>query len=228
MSTSTRTPARGGARKAGTTRTAGPNRLVLILVGVAVLAFVGVVAFLSAGETSDVPSLDEVAGRVTIVGETIPVPLPEEAGTPDPAVGLPSPVITALDYSGREFTIGEPGRAQVLVFLAHWCPVCDQELPTLRDVVAAGGVPDEVDLVLVTTGLDPGRPNWPPRRWLADAGLGGVTTVRDDVGDPMMRAYGLRAYPAWAVIDAEGTVVARRQGLLPAVGVAQLLDLAAR
>jgi hypothetical protein len=43
-----------------------------------------------------------------------------------------------------------------------------------------------------------------------------------------MRAYGLRAYPAWAVIDAEGTVVARRQGLLPAVGVAQLLDLAAR
>ena len=210
------------------TGSAGGNRLVLVLVGVAVVAFVGVVAVLSAGETSDVPSLSDVVGPVTVDGDVITVPLPEDAGVPDPAVGLPSPVITALDYADEPFTIGEPGRAQVLVFLAHWCPVCDQELPTLRDIVTADGVPDGVDLVLVTTGLDPGRPNWPPKRWLEDAGLGTVTTVRDDAGDPMMRAFGLRAYPAWAVIDAEGTVVARRQGLLPAVGVAQLLDVAAR
>ena len=201
---------------------------MLVLVGLAVVAFVGVVAFLSANETPDIPSLDEVAGPVGVEGTPITLPYPEDAGSPDPAVGLPSPVIEALDYDDQPVVIGAPGRAQVLVFLAHWCPVCDQELPTLRDVVAAGGVPDEVDLVFVTTGLDPGRPNWPPKRWLEDAGLGGVTTVRDDVGDPIMRAYGLRAYPAWAVIDAEGTVVARRQGLLPAVGVAQLLDLAAR
>jgi cytochrome c biogenesis protein CcmG/thiol:disulfide interchange protein DsbE len=208
------------------TASGGSNRLVLILVGVAVLAFVGVVAVLSAGEVSDIPSLEDVAGPVIVEGTPVSVPYPD--GGADPAVGLPSPVITALDYDDREVVIGAPGQAQVLVFLAHWCPVCDQELPTLRDVVSAGGVPDSVDLVFVTTGLDPGRPNWPPTRWLADAGLSGVTTVRDDLGDPLMRSFGLRAYPAWAVIDAEGTLVARRQGLLPAVGVAQLLDLAAR
>ena len=224
MSSATRTK----KGRSATAPSSGSNRLVLALVGVAIVAFVGVVAFLSANETSDVPSLEDVAGPVQVEGQAIAVPLPEEAGTPDPAVGLPSPRIEALDYDDRPFVIGEPGRAQVLVFLAHWCPVCDQELPTLRSIVAADGVPDEVDLVFVTTGLDPGRPNWPPQRWLDDAGLGGVTTVRDDVGDPLMRAYGLRAYPAWAVIDREGTVVARRQGLLPAVGVAQLLDLAAR
>ncbi len=219
MSTSTK-------KGRSTTTSSGSNRLVLILVGVAVLAFVGVVAVLSAGEVSDVPSLDDVAGPVIVEGTPISVPYPD--GGADPAVGLPSPVITALDYEGREVVIGAPGQAQVLVFLAHWCPVCDQELPTLRDVVSAGGVPDGVDLVFVTTGLDPGRPNWPPTRWLANAGLSSVTTVRDDLGDPLMRAFGLRAYPAWAVIDAEGTLVARRQGLLPAVGVAQLLDVAAR
>lgn len=204
-----------------------PNRLVLALVGLALVAFVGVVAFLSAGEGADLPSLDEVAGTVTIDGEPIPVPYPEDAATPDPAVGLPAPVITALDYADQEVTLGGEGRAQVLVFLAHWCPVCAQELPTLRSIVDAAGVPDEVDLVLVTTGLDPGRPNWPPQRWLEDAGLGSVTTVRDGAGDPMMRAFGLRAYPAWAVVGADGTVLARRQGLLSAVGVAQLLDAAA-
>ena len=204
-----------------------PNRLVLVLVGVALVAFVGVVAFLSAGEGADLPSLDEVAGPVTVTGDPIPVPYPEDAATPDPAVGLPAPVITALDYEDTEVTIGGSDRAQVLVFLAHWCPVCAQELPTLRSIVDAAGVPDEVDLVLVTTGLDPGRPNWPPRQWLEDAGLSGVTTVRDDADDAMMRAFGLRAYPAWAVVGADGTLLARRQGLLPAVGVAQLLDAAA-
>ena len=207
--------------------TSTPNRLVLALVGLALVAFVGVVAFLSAGEGADLPSLDEVAGAVTIDGEPIPVPYPEDTATPDPAVGLPAPVITALDYADQEVTIGGEDRAQVLVFLAHWCPVCAQELPTLRSIVDAAGVPDEVDLVLVTTGLDPGRPNWPPQQWLEDAGLGSVTTVRDDAGDAMMRAFGLRAYPAWAVVGADGTLLARRQGLLPAVGVAQLLDAAA-
>jgi cytochrome c biogenesis protein CcmG, thiol:disulfide interchange protein DsbE len=224
MSTSTRKSRPSQGNSGGSK--GGSNRLVLILVGIAVVAFVGVVAVLSAGEGADLPSLSEVAAPVVIDGEPIAVPYPDEG--PDPAIGSPAPVITAIDYADQEVTIGAPGQAQVLVFLAHWCPVCDQELPTLRDVVSAGGVPDDVELVLITTGLDPGRPNWPPRTWLRDAGLGDVLTVRDDAGDPMMRAFGLRAYPAWAVIGADGTVVARRQGLLPAVGVAQLLDLASR
>ena len=209
------------------TKQSTPNRLVLVLVGVALVAFVGVVAFLSAGEGADLPSLDEVAGTVTFTGDPIPVPYPDDPATPDPAVGLPAPIVTALDYEDQEVTLGGADRAQVLVFLAHWCPVCAQELPTLRAIVDAAGVPDEVDLVLVTTGLDPGRPNWPPRTWLEDAGLGEVTTVRDGQGDPMMRAFGLRAYPAWAVVGADGTLLARRQGLLSALGVAQLLDTAA-
>ena len=222
MSTSTRT-SRSSSASGGGGRS---NRLVLILVGVAVVAFVGVVAVLSAGEGADLPGLSDVAAPVVIEGETIAVPYPEDG--PDPAVGLPSPVITALDYDDQPVTIGGQGQAQVIVFLAHWCPVCGQELPTLRDLVEADGVPDDIELVLVTTGLDPSRPNWPPRTWLSDAGLGEQMTVRDDVGDPLMKAFGLGAYPAWAVVDAEGTLVARRQGLLPAVGVAQLLDLASR
>jgi len=220
------TTKKGTSQGRGATASGGSNRLVLILVGIAVLVFVGVVAVLSAGEGSDIPSIAEVAGPVSVEGEPIQVAYPESG--PDPAIGQPSPVITVLDYDDQEVVLGAPGRAQVLVFLAHWCPACAQELPTLRDIVAADGVPDDVDLVFVTTGLDPARPNWPPRTWLDDAGLGQVTTVRDDAGDPLMRTFGLRAYPAWAVIDADGVLVARRQGVLSAVGVAQLLDVATR
>lgn len=219
MSTATR-KGRASAANAG-----GTNRLVIGLVAVAIVAFVGVVAVLSAGEVSDIPTLEDVAGPVSLSGDPIPVPYPESG--PDAAVGLPVPVMTALDYQGGEVVIGARGRAQIVVFLAHWCPACNAELPLLRDMVEAGSVPDGADLVFVTTGLNPGRPNWPPDRWLADAGLGGVTTARDDAGGQLMRALGLGAYPAWAVIDAEGTLQARRHGQLRPAQLAELLAIAA-
>jgi thiol-disulfide isomerase/thioredoxin len=200
----------------------GSNRLVIALVGIAVVAFVGVVAVVSANEDADLPSLSEFAGTVDVVGEPISIGYPEDG--PDAAVGLPAPQLTMLDLEDQEVVIGAPGRAQVLVFLAHWCPVCEQELPVLREVVSAGGVPDDVDLIFVTTGLDPGRPNWPPTKWLADAGLAGVTTVRDDTDGRAFGSFGLRAYPAWAAIDRDGIVQGRHQGILPQAGIAELLD----
>jgi hypothetical protein len=225
----TRTPHAASTRAAHTP----PARTVLrtmwsVLGGVTLLAFVGVVSVLSAGETNQTPTLAEVAGPVTVSGAPITLPLPQQPGAADPAAGTQSPVIAATGYDGQTVTLGAPGAAQVLVLLAHWCPICDQELPTIRTVTTSGVTPDNVELILVTTGLDPSRPNWPPRRWLTDAGLGGVTTVRDDANATIVTAYGLRAYPAWVAIDAQGRVIARHQGQLSTVGVAQLLELAAR
>lgn len=201
----------------------GSNRFVVALVAVAVVAFVGVVAVLSVNERADLPTLASFSAPVDVQGEAL---LPYDEGS-DPTAGVaPSPVITARTLDDVEMTLGAPGKAQVLVFLAHWCPVCDQELPVLRNVIEAGGVPEDVEVIAVLTGLDPGRPNWPPDAWLRDAGVD-VVAVRDDVGDPLMRAFGLRAYPAWAVIDADGTIQARRQGLLTSVAISQLLQLAA-
>jgi cytochrome c biogenesis protein CcmG, thiol:disulfide interchange protein DsbE len=211
-STSPRTSARSGG-----------NRLVVGLVAVAIVAFVGVVAVLSANEGADLPSLAEYAGTVTVAGEPVP-PIGEDGS--DPFAGqVSAPVLTVQDLADGERVLGAPGQAQVLVFLAHWCPVCDQELPVLRRVIDRGDVPADVELVLVTTALDPSRPNWSPDRWLADAGLGGVLTVRDDTAGRAFTTYGLRAYPAWAAIDADGVVVARRQGLLPETGIVDLLGL---
>jgi thiol-disulfide isomerase/thioredoxin len=209
-------------------RTSSPTRtrLIAALVGVAVLGFVVVVAVTSANEQLGVPSLEDIAGPVTVEGEDL-VLLPQEGSDPLAGQGVASPVATALDLDGGEVVIGAPGQAQVLVFLAHWCPVCQQEVPVLVDLIRAGGVPDDVELVAVLTGLDPSRPNWPPDAWLAQEGYVG-TIARDAQGDRLMRAFGLRAYPAWAVIDSEGRIVSRRTGLLPLVGIAQLFDEASR
>lgn len=205
---------------------AGRTRLIAALVGVAVLGFVVVVAVTSSNEQLGVPELGDIAGPVSVEGADLP-PLPQEGSDPLTGQGVASPVVTALDLDGQEVTIGAPGQAQVLVFLAHWCPVCQQEVPVLVDLIEAGGVPDDVELIAVLTGLDPSRPNWPPDEWLEQEGYSGLI-VRDEQGDRMMRAFGLRAYPAWAVIDADGVVQARRTGLLPLVGIAQLFDEAQR
>jgi thiol-disulfide isomerase/thioredoxin len=209
-------------------RTATPNRtrLIAVLVGLAVVGFVVVVAVTSANEQLGVPSLADIAGPVTVAGDDL-IPLPQEGADPLTGRGVASPIATALDLDGGEVVIGAPGQAQVLVFLAHWCPVCQQEVPVLVELIRAGGVPDDVELVAVLTGLDPSRPNWPPDAWLAREGFVG-TIARDAQGDRLMRAFGLRAYPAWAVIDSEGRIVSRRTGLLPLVGIAQLFDEASR
>jgi len=209
-------------------RTAAPNRTrpIAVLVGLAVLGFVVLVAVTSANEQLGVPSIDDIAGPVTVEGDDL-ILLPQEGADPLTGQGVASPVATALDLDGNEVVIGAPGQPQVLVFLAHWCPVCQQEVPVLVDLIRAGGVPDDVELVAVLTGLDPSRPNWPPDAWLAREGFVG-TIARDAQGDRLMRAFGLRAYPAWAVIDGEGRIVTRRTGLLPLVGIAQLFDEASR
>lgn len=213
-------------RNASSTASKGRTRLIAALVGVAVLGFVAIVAVTSSNEQLGVPELGDIAGPVSVEGADLP-PLPQEGADPLTGQGVASPVVTALDLDGQEVVIGAPGRAQVLVFLAHWCPVCQQEVPVLVDLIEAGGVPDDVDLIAVLTGLDPSRPNWPPDAWLEKERYRGII-VRDEPGDRMMRAYGLRAYPAWAVIDADGVVQARRTGLLPLVGIAQLFEEAQR
>jgi thiol-disulfide isomerase/thioredoxin len=210
-----------------TARPANRGRTVILaVVGLAVVAAVAAVAVLSVEEQASVKRLEDIAGPVRLTGDPLP-PLGSGDG-PDPldGPGVAAPTATALTMDGTEVTLGAgAGRGQVLVFLAHWCPVCQQEVPTLAEVVRTIGVPDGVELVAVMTGLDPGRPNWPPDAWLEREGLA-ATIVRDDATGTLMRAYGLNSYPAWAVIAPDGTLVGRRSGLLDATGIVTLLAAA--
>jgi thiol-disulfide isomerase/thioredoxin len=212
------------ARSAGVSQRRGGNRVVVILVGVAVLAFVGVVAFLSSNEVLGIPTVAEFAGPVSVEGSSLPA-LPAEGADPLIGQGVRAPVSTALDLSGQEVVIGAPGQAQLVVFLAHWCPACDQEVPAIASIIASGEVPSDVEIVAVLTGYGSERPNWPPDVWLADRGYRGVV-ARDDVASTLLRTYGIGSFPGFAAIDAEGVVQARTSGLLPTDAILALLDLA--
>ena len=188
---------------------------VIMLVAVAVF-----VAALTAGgsdgpsASGDTPDVDITAlPAPDVTGEPLP-PLQDPAS--DAAVGEPAPAFTASTFSGERITL-QPGRdgPMVLLFLAHWCPHCQREVPVVQDWIDGGGLPEDVQLYAVATSIDETRPNYPPDEWLEREGWT-PTTVVDDPASSVAQAYGLTSFPFWVLVDADGTVVGRFAGTLQA------------
>ena len=86
-------------------------------------------------------------------------------------LGLPIPEVVGADFDGTEVRISRDGRAKILIFLAHWCPHCQAEVPVVQDWYQAGNLPDDVDLIAVATSTNSARVNYPPSAWLEEEGF---------------------------------------------------------
>jgi thiol-disulfide isomerase/thioredoxin len=199
-----------------------------VAIGLVVLIGVIVIAFAALGGDDDTGTgggdgalIEETAEPVEVSGEALPQFTTTEG---DAAVGLTFPTLTGSDLDGEQMTIGGSGRPTLVVFVAHWCPHCQREVPVIQEWVNAGNLPDDVDLVTVSTGIDPSRPNYPPSAWLADEGWTAPTLVDPD--NSAAAAAGLSAYPFFAVLDADGAVVTRVSGELTTEQLDQLVTLA--
>ena len=151
-----------------------------------------------------------VVAEPTITGDPLPE-LPREGD--DPAAGLPVPTVEGTDFTGKPVAISADGRPKVLLFLAHWCPHCQAEVPVIQEWVNSGGLPDGVDLISVATGIDPNAPNYPPDAWLQREGW--TAPVLVDPSNTVAQAYGLPAYPYFVFVGPDGKVVARTIGAPP-------------
>ncbi len=195
--------------------TAGsPRRILWYVLGVLSL---GALLFAAFGiDSPSAASVEEVAGDPTVTGDALP---PLEDPATDPTLGAPVPEVVGAGFDGADgVTIGDG--AELVVFLASWCPACQAEVPELVEWVEAGGLPDDVELIAVVTGLDATRPNWPPQEWLEEEGWPGAVLV-DDADGSVAEAYGLSGTP-FTVAARDGEVVARVAGQLPAGGFDQL------
>ena len=54
-------------------------------------------------------------------------------------------------FDGSDMTIAPTGKPQAIVFLAHWCPHCQAEVPRIVALAKAGKL-DGIDVVGVATG----------------------------------------------------------------------------
>ena len=148
--------------------------------------------------------------KVTVTGERLSqIP---ESGT-DSEVGKAAPTLTGYDLRGRPVTIdpGSDGKATMVVFLAHWCPHCNREIPVLNEWKAEGLVPPNLRIVGITTASKADQANWPPSKWMV-AMKWSFDQFADSEKQDASAAYGVGGYPFLVYIDAAGNVTSRSSG----------------
>ena len=181
------------------------------VVGAAVVLAGILAVVLSAGGGSSSSGGGVKPGQVEIAPVAVSgTPLPTLTDpTNDPAVGKTAPTLTGVTFNRSPVTIGNTGQAHVVIFVAHWCPHCQAEVPRIVSLAKAGPIP--VPIVTVATGTDSSAPNYPPSAWLAREGWPYPVLV-DSKTETAATAYGLPGYPFLVFVNAQGQVVGRLSG----------------
>ncbi len=158
----------------------------------------------------------EVSADVSIDGTPLP-PMPGSGvladPSTDPAVGTIAPTLVGTDFNGDPISIEPDGRPKAVYFLAHWCPACQAEVPSVVELIEAGAVPADIDLYGVSTSADATRGNYPPNNWLAREGWT-PAIMRDTAGSEALLSYGAGPFPFVVYLDGENRVLARSSGVL--------------
>ena len=162
---------------------------------------------------------------VAVTGDALPQ-MPESGE--DPAVGKAAPTISGYDLAGRPAKIdpGSDGKATMVVFLAHWCPHCNYEIPVLNEWKEKGLMPPNLRVVGVTTASRPDQANWPPTKWLV-AKKWTFDQFADSEKQDAAAAYGVGGYPFLVFIDAAGNVTSRTSGEVPVEKISEAANAAA-
>jgi thiol-disulfide isomerase/thioredoxin len=181
---------------------------------VAVLVAVVIIAAIAGGDNSKESNtgikIEEVRAVDILAGTSLASY--DDAASTDDAIGQTAPHISGATLEGDFVsTLPEDGNYKMIVFLAHWCPHCQREVPRLVDWAAAGEVPDNLDVMAVSTAVDESRGNYPPSEWLTDEGWKYPIMADDSVGTAAS-SFGLSSFPYFVLLSPDNEVLARRSG----------------
>ena len=223
------------ARVAAAQKSGRSNATWWIAGGVAVVIVIALVAAIAITSKSDssggsgagaagtvvpVPAIS--VGEVTVTGTPVAQAVD---GSADPAIGKPVPQVAGQQFDGTKLTIPAAGTPKIVMFVAHWCPHCQKEVPELSKHWAQVGLPSGVDLYAVATSTSESKPNFPPGKWLRNENWP-VRTIADDTNGSAANAYGVTGFPYFVAVDAQGNVVLRMSGEITLDQFQQLVDAA--
>jgi thiol-disulfide isomerase/thioredoxin len=155
---------------------------------------------------------------VAVTGEPLPQ-YPADAGlvadaATDPATGKTPPTLKGETFDAKPITIAPGGKAKVVVFLAHWCPHCQAEVPLIQKWIEDGNLPSDVEIYAVATATTESRPNYPASAWIASENFTPQVLLDDEQGTAAS-AYGLTGFPYIVMMDKDGKVAHRASGEVP-------------
>lgn len=152
-------------------------------------------------------------GPIDVAGAALD---PYDSTIEDLSIGMTAPVVRGESFDGNEIVIGGPTEnPTMIVFLAHWCPHCNDEVPVLLGLESEGRLPEGLDVIGVSTAVAADRDNYPPSEWIVDNGWSWPTIADDEILSAI-NAFGGTGFPFTVVLDTDGTVLARRSGGAPA------------
>jgi len=194
----------------------------VVLAVVAAIAAALLVAVVVGGGDKRSGDVLATENQPVVIEGTILEPLGDEAI--DPMVGQVAPTLNGatFDGSGVSVTPGD-GQAYMIVFLAHWCPHCNREVPRLIEWQASGAVPSELQVVGVSTAVASDRPNYPPSQWAVDKGWT-WPMMADSTSKEAAEAYGVSGYPFFVIVGADGEVKVRVSGEVEIPALTQIVS----
>jgi cytochrome oxidase Cu insertion factor (SCO1/SenC/PrrC family) len=174
------------------------------------VAAAAAVALASGGDDAKATK-HEVSPRVTVDGTSLPAADIQGLGSgDDPAIGMTAPTLTGESFAGKNVTFRNDGKPRIVLFVFHGCPHCQAEVPRIVALQQAGKL-EGVEIQTVSTGTDSRYDNYPPSAWLRGEQWP-YPVLADDGKTRAANAYGLRYYPYFVLVDADGKVVGRATG----------------
>jgi thiol-disulfide isomerase/thioredoxin len=198
--------------------------LVIALV-IAVLSTRGSDPKVTQGTVASGNSLSSAAETQPVTFDGTALPAPPQSGADNAVIGLTAPTLHGFHFDGTPIDITPGGRPKMVVFLAHWCPHCNNEIPVLQSWAAAGGVPANLDIIGVSTAASAQRDNYPPSKWIV-AKNWTWPVMADSAANDAERAYGVAGFPTFVIVGADGKVKARSSGELPLADLEALVKQA--
>ena len=209
-----------------------------LMIAVAVAAIVGLLAIAAVIATSSKTGKSTVTGSdrpaaggaASLTIETAAVKVTGTAlstsveSGPDTGIGATAPRLDGQTFDSSAVSIAPGSSPMVVVFVAHWCPHCQREVPLLAKW-AVGGTRNNVAVRAVSTSVSSNRPNYPPSDWLSRENFT-IPTMVDSDASTAAEAYGLSSFPYFVALDAKGKLVSRTSGEITEAQFVQLLNSA--
>jgi cytochrome c biogenesis protein CcmG, thiol:disulfide interchange protein DsbE len=190
--------------------------------GIVALVALAVVVGLAASPALASVSQREFSTKVKVKGKALK-PSDAIGSADDPAIGKTPPSLTGQGFDGQRVVVANDGKPRAIVFLAHWCPHCQREVPLIVDLAKQGKL-DGLEVDAVTTSTSENYPNYPPSKWLKREHWPFSPVLADDHKFRAFTAFGGRAFPYFVLVGADGKVAGRAEGEASSADIIQAVS----
>jgi thiol-disulfide isomerase/thioredoxin len=166
----------------------------------------------------------QIGPRVKVEGTRLPAPDPETFGTADDsAIGATPPTLAGEGFNERPVTIAPSDAPRIVIFLAHWCPHCQAEVPVIVKLAQQGAL-DGIEIDTISTNASEDYPNYPPSKWLKREKWPFKPVLVDDARARALEAFGGTSFPYLVFVASDGSVTGRWSGELEASSLEEIAN----